>query len=173
MLVIFYMIFCPLPSVRRSECFSDKTLTIILSVPLTDHLTDPDEIGHQATEFLSSFSDTTGMVLCSRPFIYLITDLTAVWKVNAESIPVRQGQLIMGMTPRARDESVVWRFLRFRFPLVRFEWQVETPHAVLNDLTTNEKETVEIKVMWKAWARFPVSSGGFIIFVYNLDFKLS
>lgn len=75
------------------------------------------------------------------------------------------------MTPRARDESVIWRFLRFRFPLVRFEWQVETPHAALNALITREKETVEIKLMWKAWARSPVSSGGFITFAWNCLLK--
>ena len=72
----------------------------------------------------------------------------------------------MGMTPGARDEAVGRRFLRFRFPLVRFEWQVETPHATLR---TNWKEAVEIKLMWKAWSRSYASAGARIIMCLTLS----
>jgi len=140
-----------------------KDLMIIFSVPLTEHRTDPEEIQDQAAEFLSSFSENNGMTLCRAPFPSLIMYSLAVWKVDVGTLPFRQGQLIVGMTPNARDEAVGRRFLRFRFPLVRFEWQVETPHAALRTIWG---QAVEIKVMWKAWSRSYASTGVWIINVF-------
>jgi len=62
----------------------------------------------------------------------------------------------MGMTVNDRDEAVGRRFLRLRFPLVRFEWQVETPYSALK---FDGEEAVEIKLLWKAWTRSYASSG--------------
>jgi hypothetical protein len=89
----------------------------------------------------------------------LIVDSIAIWKVDVENLPFRQGQLIMGMSPNARDEAVGRRFLRFRFPLVRFEWQIETPNSTTWRANWSGSETAEIKVMWKAWSRSHASSG--------------
>lgn len=50
---------------RNVEMLLGTKLIILSSVPLTDHRMDPDEIDHQATEFLSSFSDSTGTILSS------------------------------------------------------------------------------------------------------------
>ena len=128
-------------------------------MPLTDHRTDPEEIQDQAAEFLSSFSDNNGTsqdIILSTVFPSLMLCSIATWKVDVGTLPFRQGQLLKGLTENARDEAVGRRFLRFRFPLVRFEWQVETPYSVLK---LSGKEPAEIKVMWKAWTRSYSSSG--------------
>ena len=133
---------------------------MLLSVPLTDHRTDPEEIRDQAAEFLSSFSDNNGTsqdIIYQAPVPPLCS--LATWKVDVGTLPFRQGQLLKGVTENARDEAVGRRFLRFRFPLVRFEWHVETPYSVLK---INGKEAVEMKLMWKAWSRSYSSSGGWI-----------
>jgi hypothetical protein len=157
MLAIFYTTFWLLPLVRDYWDVSPETkFTIILPVPLTDHRADPEAIRDQAAEFLSSFSDNDGTTLCwALPSLIAIGNAIAIWKVDVEALPFRQGQLLSGVTENARDEAVGRRFLRFRFPLVRFEWQVETPYSALK---TNGKEAIQIKLMWKAWTRSYSSS---------------
>lgn len=60
----------------------------------------------------------------------------------------------------ARDERIVRRFSSFRFPFVRFEWHIETPYYVWQNM--KKDTTAEIKVLWKAWTRDTAASG-----VYN------
>ncbi|TFK38766.1 hypothetical protein BDQ12DRAFT_99658 [Crucibulum laeve] len=103
-------------------------------VPLSYNTTDPDVIRSQASEFLSAFDDSD-----------------ANWEVDVESLPIKQGALIYGTSDNSRNTSVEVRFLRFRFPHVRFEWHIESPYSLVNLLP--KKENIEIQVFWKAWAR--------------------
>ena len=59
------------------------------------------------------------------------------WRVDVTAVPFRRARAIYGLTPKSRNEAIQYRFLRFRFPFVRFEWHVETPYhtvaALLHD----------------------------------------
>lgn len=83
--------------------------------------------------------------------------LTATWELDVKNLHRREGQAIHGLTERSRDTRIVGRFLRFRFPLVRFEWHIETPYSELKKINLNTKANID--VMWKAWARSGASSG--------------
>ncbi|TFK33928.1 hypothetical protein BDQ12DRAFT_727355 [Crucibulum laeve] len=112
-------------------------------VPLSSYATDQDCIRYQASQFLSAFDDSD-----------------ASWEINVESLPIKQGEIIYGTTDGSRETSIKARFLRFRFPHIRFEWHIETPYSELNQIYLSRKSTafpglenIKIEVLWKAWAR--------------------
>jgi len=121
----------------RNVCDVLHDLLAASFVPLTEprrdpHHLDPQEIRVQAEDFLSSFSK-----------------IDAIWEVDVKTLPNNQGRLIHGLTEFDRRTDVVWRFLRFRFPFVRFEWHIETPYSVL--ATSDNTKPLQIRLLWKAW----------------------
>jgi hypothetical protein len=63
---------------------------------------------------------------------------------------------IDGMTPNARNQTTIqYRFQRFRFPFVEFEWHVVSPHHQFKALLVNKmvNQPMTVKFLWKAWAK--------------------
>ncbi|PPQ97738.1 hypothetical protein CVT26_001770 [Gymnopilus dilepis] len=109
--------------------------------PLTRQYTPNQlrQIGSQATLFLSSFHEN------------------AQWSINAKNLPSSIGDILVGQTEKARRPDVGYRFLRFRFPYITFEWFVQTPYAAIAACTA--EESVEVEILWKAWSTAGASSG--------------
>ena len=83
--------------------------------------------------------------------------MTAQWSVDVENLPPSIGNVLFGLTERSRQGEVGWRFLRFRFPYITFEWFLQTPHFEVAACTT--QESVEIEILWKAWSTAGAASG--------------
>ncbi|PPQ82977.1 hypothetical protein CVT26_005540 [Gymnopilus dilepis] len=81
----------------------------------------------------------------------------AQWSVDVENLPPSIGNVLFGLTERSRQGEVGWRFLRFRFPYITFEWFLQTPHFEVAACTT--QESVEIEILWKAWSTAGAASG--------------
>jgi len=98
----------------------------------------PLEVKNQATEFLSCFYHRQ-----------------VRWDVDVTAVPFDHGRAIHGLTGNARDPSIQYRFLRFRFPFVRFEWNIESPYHTVNTLLTRNivNESVLVRFSWKAWTK--------------------
>lgn len=78
------------------------------------------------------------------------------------NLPQQAGQAIYGLTFNARNPSIVARFVRFRFPFVRFEWNVQTPYYKLQGLTEG---TAQVETLWRTWARGGAASGACLSFL--------
>jgi hypothetical protein len=130
----------------------NHTLLMLLPVPLTEQRRDSKDIQVQATEFLSSFSEEAGRnsyrTICTAHFM---VSSAARWEVGVGELPKGQGQVLHGLTDNDRSPNVTYRFLRFRFPFVRFEWHIETPYSELQ--FRGQTKPVQVKYMWKAWTR--------------------
>ncbi|KAJ7862633.1 hypothetical protein B0H14DRAFT_496065 [Mycena olivaceomarginata] len=107
-------------------------------VPLTKNVTAKMEYVDQAAEFFSCFRD-----------------YEVEWDLKVEGLPFSERKAIYGSTPNARRKEVDWRFQRFRFPHVRFEWHVETRYSEVAALIRRGKldDETTIKFSWTAWTR--------------------
>ncbi|TFK32763.1 hypothetical protein BDQ12DRAFT_670822 [Crucibulum laeve] len=119
----------------RNDKRSERAWTTV-EVPLTESLNDQEKLVAQASQFLSAFSEEK-----------------STWEIDVKNIPDRQGKVIYGVSKNSRDTAIVGRFLRFRFPLVKFEWHIESPYSEVNKLLARSKQDVQIEFLWKAWAR--------------------
>jgi hypothetical protein len=79
--------------------------------------------------------------------------------VDVKAVPFHQAKAIHGLTPNSRNEAIQYRFLRFRFPFVRFEWHVETPYHTVDALLHGVGGPIEVRFLWKAWTRNFAASG--------------
>ncbi len=93
------------------------------------------------------------------------------WKVDVTAVPFRQARAIHGLTPNSRNEAIQYRFLRFRFPFVRFEWHVETPYHTVDALLHGIGGPIEVRFLWKAWTRNFAASGESQVIDYLLAFS--
>jgi len=125
----------------RDRCPGDYLHDLLAAsfVPLTEPYQTPEHVLDLALDFLSVF------------------DENALWDIDVSNLPYQVGQAIYGLTVNARNPSIVTRFVRFRFPFVRFEWHVQTPYYKLRDL--REGDTTQIEILWRAWARGGAASG--------------
>ncbi|KDR67391.1 hypothetical protein GALMADRAFT_273212 [Galerina marginata CBS 339.88] len=117
-------------------------------VPLTQQYRphDIEKIMEQATVFFSSFHSN------------------AHWYTDVGNLPHRIGKVIDGLTANSRNSDLGFRFMRFRFPYIKFEWFLETPYSeILAKMRlgtgSNEYQPTEVEVLWKAWARAGAASG--------------
>ena len=86
----------------------------------------------------------------------------AHWYTDVENLPHRVGKVIDGLTPNSRNFHVGFRFMRFRFPYVKFEWFLQTSYCEIYtkmDLESTKFQPAEVEVLWKAWARAGAASG--------------
>jgi len=123
------------------------------------------QFGVQATEFLSCFANSDGMsARCSEKEPLTLLSIV-IWDVNVDAVPFGQARAIYGMTENARVRTVSYRFLRFRFPFVQFEWHVQTPYHKVNALLANNQigtgqaQGIKVKFFWKAWTKNYAASG--------------
>ena len=79
--------------------------------------------------------------------------------MDVEAGPFRQARAIHGLTPNSRNEAIQYRFLRFRFPFVRFEWHVETPYHTVGALLDGGGAPIKVRFLWKDWTRNFAASG--------------
>ena len=86
---------------------------------------------------------------------------TATWDVDVTQVPYHQAQSIYGLTDNARNTAIQYRFQRFRFPFVHFEWHVETPYHTVSQLIYNHRldQSITVKFIWKAWTKNYAASG--------------
>jgi hypothetical protein len=85
---------------------------------------------------------------------------TVEWDVNVAALPSIQRHAIYGSTDNARRKGVEWRFQRFRFPYVHFEWHLQTPYSEVNArISRGANRPIPIKFLWKAWTRNQAASG--------------
>ena len=90
-----------------------------------------------------------------------IISSTATWGVDVTQVPYHQAQSIFGLTDNARNPAIQYRFQRFRFPFVHFEWHIETPYHTVSQLIQNHRldQTITVKFIWKAWTKNYAASG--------------
>lgn len=97
--------------------------------------------------FLENFRS---LLICAHPAV--------IWEVIVSDLPRPQRQAIYGLTDYSRHPSAVARFLRFRFPFVRFEWHVKTSYSALATLTPGGG-TTDVSFSWTALASGSSSFG--------------
>ncbi|KAJ7813354.1 hypothetical protein B0H14DRAFT_3149959 [Mycena olivaceomarginata] len=125
---------------RISEILHDLLASSL--VPLTKNITSAVDYRSQAIEFLSCFRDGD-----------------VEWDVNVAALPSIQRHAIYGSTENARRKGVDWRFQRFRFPYVHFEWHLQTSYSELNArISQGANRPIPIKFLWKAWTRNQAAS---------------
>ncbi|KDR83055.1 hypothetical protein GALMADRAFT_221036 [Galerina marginata CBS 339.88] len=113
-------------------------------VPLTQQHRphELEKITDQATVFFSSFHSN------------------AHWYTDVENLPHRVGKVIDGLTANSRNSDLGFRFMRFRFPYITFEWFLQTPYCeIYAKMHRNGYQPTEVEVLWKAWARAGAASG--------------
>ncbi|KAJ6615253.1 hypothetical protein B0H10DRAFT_81267 [Mycena sp. CBHHK59/15] len=92
-----------------SERLHDLLAASLDNSPPTNNTTTP-----QAATFLSAFAHQR-----------------VEWMIHTEGLPHNIHSMLAGTTANARNPLASYRFLRFRFPLVDFEWHVQTPYHKL------------------------------------------
>ncbi|KAJ7883124.1 hypothetical protein B0H13DRAFT_923531 [Mycena leptocephala] len=138
---------------RISEILHDLLASSL--VPLTKNVTSAVDYRFQAIEFLSCFRNGD-----------------VEWDVNVTALPSIQRHAIYGSTDNARQKGVDWRFQRFRFPYVHFEWHLQTPYSEVNArISQGGNRPIPIKFLWKAWTRNQAASA--VIAVGSCDDTLT
>jgi len=116
---------------------------------MTDYVVRPEGIIRQAESFLSSFEE-----------------FDTEWEVDILNSNRVQGQAIHGPSSNSRNRRAIYRFVRFRFPHVHFEYQSNEPYNLIGKklLARSEKaeeteRVVPVKTLWKAWSKNGAASG--------------
>ncbi|KAJ6615188.1 hypothetical protein B0H10DRAFT_2191107 [Mycena sp. CBHHK59/15] len=130
----------------RGQCTISEHLHNLLAaslVPLTDNSPPTNNTTTpQATTFLRAFAHQQ-----------------VEWVIHTEGLPHNIHSMVAGTTANAWNPLASYRFLRFRFPLVDFEWHVQTLYHKLAVLAPGTAGEAETKVQWKMWAKTGNSSG--------------
>ncbi|KAF9249717.1 hypothetical protein L218DRAFT_1010684 [Marasmius fiardii PR-910] len=78
--------------------------------------------------------------------------------------------MLGGTTTTTKWPAVANRFRRLRFPLIRFDWNIETKFHQYFDLHTDShrrrKPPIIVKTIWRAWAK---QGGGLVAHGYIRD----
>ncbi|KAF9249716.1 hypothetical protein L218DRAFT_1010685 [Marasmius fiardii PR-910] len=77
--------------------------------------------------------------------------------------------MLGGTTTTTKWPAVANRFRRLRFPLIRFDWSIETKFHKYFDLHTDpyrHRKPIVVKTIWRAWAR---QGGGLVAHGYIKD----